>query len=133
MEKVIRYRCDYCGELLNSEELCLEHEDRHKRVERANDMLRENHTLQEIQDECHIWHRVPEHLQNVTHENCFTISHWQCRNKPAYRIIGIHFNGKVSVRGRGYWSGWGKDISLEDNCLHNPRPKEELFVDPRTV
>ena len=39
MEKVIRYMCDYCGELFSSEELCLEHEESHRKSEKANEML----------------------------------------------------------------------------------------------
>ena len=35
MEKVIRYKCDYCGELFSSEEWCLEHENAHKRSEKG--------------------------------------------------------------------------------------------------
>lgn len=31
MEKVIRYMCDYCGELFSSEEWCLEHEESHRK------------------------------------------------------------------------------------------------------
>ena len=34
MEQVIRYMCDYCGELFSSEELCLEHEESHRKSER---------------------------------------------------------------------------------------------------
>ena len=53
MEKVIRYKCDYCGELFGSEEWCLEHEKAHKRSEKANEMLDEGKTLEGINNECH--------------------------------------------------------------------------------
>ena len=49
VEKVIKYKCSDCGELFDSEERCLEHEDRHERINKANGMLNDGHTLQEIQ------------------------------------------------------------------------------------
>ena len=73
MEKVIRYKCDYCGELFGSEEWCLEHEKAHKRSEKANEMLDEGKTLEGINNECHLWPEVPKHLKNVTKDNCFVI------------------------------------------------------------
>lgn len=53
MEKVIRYMCDYCGELFSSEEWCLEHEESHRKSKKANEMLDEGKTLEEINNECH--------------------------------------------------------------------------------
>ena len=32
MEVVTRYQCEYCGELFYSEEECLRHEERHRKV-----------------------------------------------------------------------------------------------------
>lgn len=54
MEKVIRYKFSDRGDLFDSEEKCLEHEDRHKRINKANEMLNNGNTLQEIQDACNI-------------------------------------------------------------------------------
>ena len=53
-------------------------------------MLDNGCTLQEIQDSCNIWYSVPEHLKNVNKDNCFTISWWQCCDKPAYQIKYIY-------------------------------------------
>lgn len=89
MEKVIRYKCDYCGELFSLEEWCLKHEGSHRRSEKANEMLDEGKTLEEINNECHFWLEVPDYLKNVTKDNCFAIGHWQCCDKPAYRIVSI--------------------------------------------
>lgn len=95
-------------------------------------MLDKGYTLQEIQDSCNIWYSIPEHLRNVNKDNCFTISWWQCCDKPAYQIDYIYMDGKVRVYGCGSWSGYyGDELSLSDNNLKDPRPKEELFVDPR--
>lgn len=132
MKKVIRYICDYCGELFYSEEKCLEHEESHRRSEKANEMLRACKTLEEINDECHFWYKVPDYLKGVTKDNCFVISYWQCCGKPAYRIVSITHKGKLRLFGCGSWSGYyDSEVDINNNNLQNPRPKEELFVDPR--
>ena len=132
MEKVIKYKCSDCGELFDSEERCLEHEDRHERINKANGMLNDGHTLQEIQDACNIWYSIPEHLKNVNKDNCFVISYWQCCDKPAYRIDYIYMDGTVRVWGCGSWDGYyGNPVSLNSSDLKNPHSKDELFVDKR--
>lgn len=132
VEKVIKYKCSDCGELFDSEERCLEHEDRHERINKANGMLNDGHTLQEIQDACDIWYSIPEHLKNVNKDNCFVISWWQCCDKPAYRIDYIYMDGTVRVWGCGSWDGYyGNPVSLNSSDLKNPHSKDELFVDKR--
>lgn len=132
MEKVIKYRCSECRELFDTPEDALACETRHKRIERANEMLDEGYTLKQINDECEIWDSVPEHLENVNTDNCFKISYWQGCDKAAYRIIHIFFDGRVNVRGCGSWSGYyGNRLRLSSSDLKNPRPKEELFIDSR--
>ena len=132
MEKVIRYMCDYCGELFSLEEWCLEHEESHRKSEKANEMLSGGKTLEEINNECHLWSEIPDYLKNVTKDNCFVISHWQCCDKPAYRIVYITHQGRLRLSGRGSWSGYyGNEVNINYDNLKNPRPKEELFVDPR--
>ena len=132
MKQLLKWQCDYCGELFNSDESCLEHEERHERVYKANRMLKDGHTLMEIQNECNIWRSIPEHLKDVTTDNCFVVSHWQCCDKPAYRIIKIEMDGRVSLWGCGSWSGYyGNEVHLNSTCLLTPHSKEELFVDLR--
>lgn len=132
MKQVIKYKCDLCGELFDFENDCRAHEDRHERIYRANDMLRNGRTLKEIQDECNIWHEVPKKLENVNTDNCFVVRHWQCCDKPAYKIDTINMDGSVRLWGCGSWSGYyGHDIYLYSNLLLNPHPAEELFIDKR--
>lgn len=132
MKKVIKYKCEYCGELFDTEKQCLEHEDRHDRVLHANQMLQDGCTLKQIQDECNIWYKLPEYLEDVTTENCFVVSHWQCCDKPAYRIDYINMDGRVRLWGCGSWDGYyGNEVGLDYMYLKKPRPKEDLFVDSR--
>jgi hypothetical protein len=132
MKQVIKYQCEYCGGLFDTEMVCVDHEDRHKRVDLANQMLDNGSTLAEIQDECCIWYRMPEHLMNVTKDNCFVVSYWQCCDKPAYRIVCINMDRSVKLWGCGSRDGYyGSNVRLDSSCLNNPRPKEELFVDKR--
>ena len=130
MEKVVKYKCKYCGDLFDTEERCIEHEDRHERINKANKMLEDGCTLKEIQDECNIWYSIPKHLENVNTENCFIICHWQYCDKPAYRIKYIYMDGKVKVWGCGSWRGYyGEALNLNSGELRKPHPKEELFID----
>ncbi len=132
MKKIVKYRCDYCGDLFDSEEYCLEHEDRHIRIDRANQMLKNGHTLKEIQAECKIWYDLPNYLESVNQDNCFTVSYWQCCSKPAYRITYIDIDGRVRLWGCGSWSGYyGSFVGLNSPYLKTPHPKEDLFVDKR--
>lgn len=129
MKKVIKYRCDYCGDLFDSEEYCLEHEDRHKRIEKANQMLKNGHTLKQIQDECQIWYDLPNYLASVNQDNCFIVRYLQGCSKPAYRIIDIDMDGRVKLWGCGSWSGYhGRFVELNSPCFKKPHPKEDLFV-----
>ena len=132
LEKVIKYKCSECGDLFDAPEMALEHEVRHKNIEKANEMLNEGYTLKKINEECKIWNSVPEYLENVNKDNCFKISHWQCCDKPAYQITNIYFDEKVNVRGCGSWNGYyGNRLRLNSSDLKYPRPKEELFIDSR--
>lgn len=132
MEKVIKYKCDECGGLFDTPEMALAHEIRHERIEKANEMLNEGCTLKQINDECEIWAYVPKHLENINKDNCFVISYLQCCDKPAYRIVSITHKGRLRLFGCGSWSGYyGSEFDINNNSLKNPRPKEELFVDPR--
>ena len=132
MMEVTKYKCDYCHDLFDSGELCLKHEESHRRSFEANEMLDSGKTLEEINNECHFWSKVPDYLKNVTKYNCFTISYWQCCDKPAYRIVSITHQGRLRLSGCGSWSGYyGGEVNINCDDLKNPRPKEELFVDPR--
>ena len=75
MEKVIRYKCSYCGLLFETEEECLKDEAAHINIKKANEMFLRGATLQEINKTCHIWdklpkfYNLPEFLQKVTKDS----------------------------------------------------------------
>lgn len=132
MKQVIKYKCDHCGELFSSEEYCLKHEERHEKIERANQMLENGQTLKQIQDECQIWDDLPDYLESVNQDNCFVISYLQGCSKPAYRINYIDMDGRLHLWGCGSWSGYyGKPFELNSPYLKTPHPKEDLFIDKR--
>ena len=130
MTEVIKYKCDYCGLVFPSRDICLGHEEKHIKQYEANKMLKSGHTLKEIQDEYNIWHELPEYLNNVTKDNCFVIPYCQYCNRPAYKIYYISISGLVYLYGCGSWSGYyGEYLTINDENLKDPRPKEELFID----
>ena len=49
MEKVIKYKCSECGKLFDTPDDALACETRHKRIEKANEMLDEGYTLKQMQ------------------------------------------------------------------------------------
>ena len=132
VQKVIRYQCDDCGKLFYTEKECVEHEEKHKKIEKANVMLKKGCTLKEIQKECQVWYKLPEYLENVTQDVGFVISYWQCCEKPAYHISGITFDGRLLVRGCGSWSGYfGNEVPITSDILNEPKFGEPVYVDPR--
>lgn len=132
MRKIIQYKCDYCGDCFDSDKTCQMHEEMHKRVIRAREMLENGCTLSQINKECNIWRRIPEHLEDVTKDHCFTISYWQCCDKPAYQIIDIDINGRLYLSGCGSWVGYyGAWVSIDSNNLRYVHDLGKLFVDPR--
>ena len=130
MYEKIKYICEYCGDSFDSKEKCLEHEGKEKLKLQANKMLSEGKNLGEIQEILEFWKGgLPKYLKDVTQENCFEISLWQCCEKPAYQIKSITMDGSLILGGcgsfYGYWEGYCK---ISDNCLRRVFPKEKLFV-----
>ena len=114
MEKVTMYRCEYCGNLFDTAELSAKHEQRHRNIDGANEMLREGATLEQINQRYKIWSNVPDHLKEATKDNCFRISYWQCCNKPAYTMREIKMDGRIRLFGCGSWNGYyGSDVRLK--------------------
>ena len=130
-EQVTRYKCpicekeyrserdaDHCG-YENLKERCINHD------------FKAGFTLEQIFDMYGLYTgRMTDEQKRITKDNCFVFSHLQCCDRPAYQIVHIGASGRITVGGKGSWSGYyGCEVSLDS--LKNPRPKEELYVDPR--
>lgn len=128
VKEVVMYECPICGDQKrwkDSAERCL---DLCSKAQRASVLLEEGKTLQEINDATSVFSTVPEHLREVTKENCFTIEYLQCCSKPAYQIRGILPGGIVELWGYGGWSGcYGSEYDLTSYVLNDPRPASELY------
>ena len=134
MKKVTKYECSECKALFNTEQECLEHENRHERIKEANAMLEKGYKLQDIQEKCNVWTELPKYLKDVNKDNCFIIPQWQLCSKAAYKIEHIYFNGNVKVTGCGSWEGYyTKECRITSDNLEDPRPSNELFVDERYI
>jgi hypothetical protein len=130
MEEIQAFKCKICGEFYDKKSSAYECEYKHARENYANCLLKEGYDLDYINRWCGFGWRLSEEQKRITKDNCFIISHWQCCDRPAYRITGIEKNGYVDMWGCGSWSGYyGHPVSISD--LPKPHPKEELFVDER--
>lgn len=127
MKEVTMFECEYCRETHTSELLALQCEFKDKRTEYANKLLSEGWTIDQIEYSCGFHWSLKEEHKKVTKDSCFAIPHWQCCDKPAYRITRINKNGSVDVFGIGGWGGgYGNTMSLDN--LGTPHDKSELFV-----
>ena len=131
MEKVEMYRCDYCGQLFDTAEESGKHEQRHRNIDGANEMLQKGASLELINQRYGIWDKLPDYLKEVTKYNCFKITYWQCCDKPAYQITRIEMDGRLSLLGRGSWSGYyGESVKINNPDLKKVYQLNELFVYP---
>lgn len=130
MEQIEAFKCKVCGEIYNRKEDAYRCEFIHARSAYANCLLKEGYGLGTIEYRCGFNWNLNDEQKKITKDNCFVISHWQCCDKPAYRITGIEENGFVDVWGCGSWSGYyGHPMEIRN--LPKPHPAEELFIDGR--
>jgi len=128
MEELKAYKCKVCSELYIKKSSCLECEFKHAKESLANALLKEGSTLWMINHVCGFYWNLKKEHENVTKDNCFIISHWQCCEKPAYQITWIDARGNITLKGKGSWSGYyGGEVRLDR--LSKPYPKEDLFID----
>lgn len=121
MQKVTKYKCDYCSSMFDNIKECEKHEYRHRCIIMANEMLQNNHSMQEIQTACNIWPSLPEHLKNVTTNSRFIVSHWQCCPDPVYRIVHIDIDGRVELGGHDTThSYYSNSVDIHYRYLKNP-------------
>jgi hypothetical protein len=129
-EEVVSYKCNWCGKLHKRESDADGCAFEHAKENYANSLLREGKSLLSINFFCGFDWKLTEEQKGITQDNCFIISHWQCCDKPAYKIVGITANGMLELCGKGSWSGYyGNAIRIDE--LPEPHPKEELYIGPR--
>lgn len=127
VEKVDSYKCKWCGTLFSNEILASQCAFKHAQTQLANAFLHAGHTLETIEYSCKFGWKLTDEQKNITKDNCFIVSYWQCCEKPAYSIVSIEDGGWLKLWGKGGWHGYyGGAVSL--NKLPKPCPKEELFI-----
>lgn len=133
-EEVVSYKCPQCGELFTSErnaDNCL---FQHVRGRCIMHDFRYGFSLYDLNFRYNLY--VPESqlelAKRITKDSCFKIPYLQGCEKPAYRIVDISIYGKIKVGGVGSWSGY-YESTADWHDLKDPRPLEELFVDPRST
>ena len=127
IKEIEAYECEVCGEIYKREADAARCFYDHAKERYANVLLDEKRGLRSINYLCGFdWTLTPEREQ-ITKDNCFVISHWQCCDKPAYRIVEINSHGKVRLWGIGGWMG-GYGNWMDIDKLPQPHEKEELYV-----
>ena len=130
MEEINAYKCKGCRITYDGKVDAYKCEFKHAQTALANSLWEEGHCLRTVNYYCGYGWTLSKEREEITKDNCFIISHWQCCDKPAYRITRIEDNGWLNVWGCGSWSGYyGNQMQVED--LKNPYPKEDLFIDER--
>ena len=125
--EVTCYKCNWCGKLHTYEVDADRCAFNHARKNYATSLLNDGHTLKTIKYLCGFNWNLTKEQEEITKDNCFIISHWQCCNKPAYKIVSINENGTLKLWGMGSWTGYyGETVDV--NSLPKPYPKEELFI-----
>ena len=130
MKEITAYKCKVCGTTHDDESDAYKCEFKHAQTALANSLFRKGYPLSVINYYCGYGWNLSKEREEITQDSCFVISHWQCCDKPAYKITRIEDNGWVMVMGCGSWSGYyGHEVRVDE--LPKPHPKEELFIDKR--
>jgi hypothetical protein len=129
-EEVVSYKCNWCNKLHKSEVDADKCALEHAKENLANSLLNNGYPLSSINYFCGFNWSLTKKQESITKYNCFVISHWQCCDKPAYRIVRINERGYLMLRGKGNWSGYYGDWVKIDR-LPVAHSKDELFVDRR--
>lgn len=130
VQEVMSYKCNWCGTLYSNQTDAYECAFKHAKYNLANSLLESGRTLRNINYHCGFNWNLTKEQEEITKDNCFIFSHWQCCEKPAYKIVEIDGSGKFRLRGKGSLSGYYGDWVRLDR-LAKPYPKESLFIDPR--
>lgn len=127
IEEVQSYKCKWCGTLFKDEISARQCAFEHAQTQLANTLLEKGYPLYLIEHNCKFGWKLTDQQKDITKDNCFIVSHWQCCEKPAYRIVSIENGGYLRLWGKGGWHGYYGNVTSVDK-LPKPYPKEDLFV-----
>ena len=130
MTKEVFFTCEYYGERFKSKAKCLKHEEREKIKNKVNKMFQNGKTLKEINNELNFQGtKIPEYLENVTKDSCFSIPFQQGCDRPAYQVKQITVTGGLVVDGYGGYYGYYDEVcDIRSKLFKDSRPAEELYV-----
>lgn len=128
MTEIKIYKCDYCDATFTVIQYCKEHEILHENNNLANSLFKNGKTLEEINNITRIWKTIPEHMKNITKDNCFIIEYLQCCGKPAYRIENINLDGSFEVGGKGSGSYICEHMYISSHYLQKSYNIKDLYI-----
>ena len=110
MKTVTMYEAED-GKRFRTEFLCLEHEQRCRDAQVANDMLEGGATLMAVLTranqsrpwwDCELKLEDKLILMKATKDTGFVVRHWQCREEQQYKVCRVNNDGHVLLRGDTY-------------------------------
>jgi len=96
MKEIIIYECEACGKRFDTKEECEACEASHGAFVKANQMLRDGKTLEEINEECKIWDEVPEEIKDLTILKAY-VRYGKDRSGAGRIIVSIGEDGRVQT------------------------------------
>jgi hypothetical protein len=127
---VTTYKCDECAAHYEERYRAYRCIFEHAKENFANALLDAGWDLDTINYWCGFNWQLSDKQKKITKDNCFKISYLQCCDYPAYQIVHISKEGKITVGGKGSWSGYyASEVGW--HSLADPRPASELWVDKR--
>lgn len=124
MKTVTMYEAED-GKQFRVEGQCLEYEQQREDAKAANEMLENGATLMAAltrANQTRPWWDSGLTLEDkvmlmkITKDTGFVVSHWQCSDKPGYKVCEIDSYGRMHLFGdAGCWSGpYGNWVDLRD-------------------
>jgi hypothetical protein len=121
MKIITKYQANDGIEFFN-EKSCSDYEDDCNNVAAANEMFKNGANLLDSLIRANQWCATWDSCLNIedkvillkiTKDTGFSIPHWQCSDKPYYKIILIKHNNLFNVFG-GTSNPYGNDVKLSD-------------------
>ena len=110
MKTVTMYEAED-GRRFRFEDACLEYEQQCRNTQAANDMLENGATLMAVLTranqarpwwDCELKLEDKVILMKATKDTGFVVHHWQCSEKPEYKVCRVNNDGHVMLHGDTY-------------------------------